>query len=180
MRTPCCARALQAVRLTGKKPLAIRNVGSLIVIPWFVKRFPPVCNVRWRAPVDRRPRDAGGARARGGQSFARRLARFRRCQIFLNGACRGLEQVLAFYNLRSVQPGKVYPHDANGKVEVYNDLPNACWGNVDTTDAPFNRKVGDPPALTQRDIHDIIAFLHTLDDGCATSQVRRTTAVAGR
>ncbi|MDE2054341.1 MAG: cytochrome-c peroxidase [Xanthomonadaceae bacterium] len=104
----------------------------------------------------------------------------RRTVFFHNGAYHSLEQVLAFYNLRSVRPGKVYPHDAKGKVEVYNDLPNAYWSNVDTTDAPFNRKVGDPPALTQRDIHDIIAFLHTLDDGYTTKQVRRTTAQAGR
>jgi len=32
-RTGGCARALQAARLTGKKPLAIRNIGGLIVIP---------------------------------------------------------------------------------------------------------------------------------------------------
>ena len=32
-RTGGCARALQAARLTGKKPLAMRNIGGLIVIP---------------------------------------------------------------------------------------------------------------------------------------------------
>jgi cytochrome c peroxidase len=89
----------------------------------------------------------------------------RRSMFFHNGVYHSLEQVLEFYNLRSVQPGKIYPRDAHGKVELYNDLPKAYWSNVDTTDAPFNRHVGDPPPLTQQDIKDIIAFLHTLDDG---------------
>jgi cytochrome c peroxidase len=104
----------------------------------------------------------------------------RRTVFFHNGVYHSLEQVLDFYNLRSVQPGRIYPRDARGKVELYDDLPKAYWSNVDTTDAPFNLHAGDPPALTQRDIHDIIAFLHTLDDGYATRQARGTAAVAGR
>lgn len=104
----------------------------------------------------------------------------RRIVFFHNGVYHSLEQVLTFYNLRSVQPGKIYPHDALGKVEMYNDLPRAYRGNVDTTDAPFNRNVGDPPALTQQDIHDIIAFLHTLDDDYATRRLRQSTAATGR
>jgi cytochrome c peroxidase len=36
---------------------------------------------------------------------------------------------------------------------------------VDTADAPFNRKPGDRPALNKQEIQDVIAFLHTLNDG---------------
>lgn len=89
----------------------------------------------------------------------------RRSVFFHNGVYHTLKQVLDFYNLRSVQPGKIYPRDASGKLALYNDIPQPLQGNVDIKDAPFNLKVGDPPALTNLDIQDIIAFIHTLDDG---------------
>lgn len=89
----------------------------------------------------------------------------RRAVFFHNGVYHSLTQVLDFYNLRSVAPEKIYPRDAQGHVLVYDDLPAAYRANVDTTDAPFNRHVGDPAPLTAQDIRDIIAFLHTLDDG---------------
>lgn len=89
----------------------------------------------------------------------------RRSVFFHNGVYRSLKQVLDFYNLRSVAPDKIYPRNASGKPELYDDLPVAYRGNVDTTDAPFDRHPGDPPPMTDRDMQDIIAFLHTLDDG---------------
>lgn len=89
----------------------------------------------------------------------------RRAVFFHNGVYHTLKQVLDFYNLRNVAPEKVYPHDAAGKPELYNDIPVAYQRNVDITDAPFDRHVGDPPPLTEQDIQDIIAFIHTLDDG---------------
>lgn len=89
----------------------------------------------------------------------------RRAVFFHNGVYHTLKQVLDFYNLRAVAPAKIYPRDANGNVALYNDIPAAYRGNVDTTDAPFDRHPGDPPPLTAQDIQDIIAFLHTLDDG---------------
>lgn len=85
--------------------------------------------------------------------------------FFHNGVYHTLTQVLDFYNLRAVQPQKIYPRGADGTVQVYNDLPARYRANIDTTDAPFDRHVGDPPALTDKDIQDIITFLHTLDDG---------------
>jgi cytochrome c peroxidase len=36
---------------------------------------------------------------------------------------------------------------------------------VNTTEAPYDRRPGDPPALTDAEIEDVIAFLRTLDDG---------------
>ena len=91
----------------------------------------------------------------------------RRVVFFHNGAYHNLTQVLDFYNLRSVASEKIYPRDANGKPALYNDIPAAYQKNVDTTDAPFDRHAGDAPALTSQDVQDIIAFLHTLDDGYA-------------
>lgn len=89
----------------------------------------------------------------------------RRAVFFHNGAYTTLKQVMDFYNLRSVQPEKIYPRNANGKLALYNDIPETLRGNVDTKDAPFDRKVGDKPAMSNLDIQDIIAFVHTLDDG---------------
>jgi cytochrome c peroxidase len=93
----------------------------------------------------------------------------RRSVFFHNGAYTTLKQVMDFYNLRSVQPEKIYPRDASGKLALYNDIPEALHGNVDTKDAPFDRKVGDKPAMSNLDIQDIIAFVHTLDDGYTPS-----------
>ena len=89
----------------------------------------------------------------------------RRSVFFHNGVYHTLKQVLDFYNLRSVQPEKIYPRDSNSHVALYNDLPKSMRGNVDVTDAPFDRHLGGAPALTAHDIDDIIAFIHTLDDG---------------
>jgi len=99
----------------------------------------------------------------------------RRAVFFHNGVYHSLTQVLDFYNLRSVAPEKIYPHDAQGRVRVYDDLPGAYKANVDTADAPFNRRVGEPAPLTVQDIRDIIAFLHTLDDGYQAKVARHTS-----
>ena len=89
----------------------------------------------------------------------------RRAVFFHNGVYHTLQQVLDFYNLRGVQPEKIYPRDADGKLALYNDIPKTLQGNVDVKDAPFDLKPGDRPALTDLDIQDIIAFIQTLDDG---------------
>lgn len=90
--------------------------------------------------------------------------------FFHNGVYHDLKQVLDFYNLRSTNPEKVYPRDASGKVLTYDDLPARYQANVDVTDAPFDRKPGEKPAMTDSDIQDIIAFLNTLDDGYQPSR----------
>lgn len=89
---------------------------------------------------------------------------------FHNGIYHSLREVMEFYNLRSIDPGRIYPHDVDGKPDINNDLPRQYWSNIDTSDAPFNRKPGQPPAMTDRDIDDIIAFLGTLDDGYQADQ----------
>jgi cytochrome c peroxidase len=85
--------------------------------------------------------------------------------FFHNGVYRTLKQVMDFYNLRNTSPEKIYPRDASGKVMVYDDLPEKYHANIDVADAPFDRKFGDKPAMTDQDINDIIAFVKTLDDG---------------
>jgi cytochrome c peroxidase len=91
----------------------------------------------------------------------------RRGVYFHNGVYHDLRQVLDFYNLRDVAPGRIYPRDASGRVLRYNDLPPRYRANIDVADAPLDRKPGDRPALTDGEIDDIIAFIHTLDDGDA-------------
>ena len=85
--------------------------------------------------------------------------------FFHNGVYHDLTQVVDFYNLRATQPEKIYPRDAHGQVQLYDDLPASDQTNVDVFDAPFDRKAGDKPALSDAEISDIVAFLKTLDDG---------------
>ncbi|KQR78912.1 cytochrome C peroxidase [Burkholderia sp. Leaf177] len=85
--------------------------------------------------------------------------------FFHNGVYHSLDDVMAFYNERNTAPEKFYPKGADGKVNKYDDLPAQFHANVDVADAPFDRKLGDKPAMTDQEMKDIIAFLHTLDDG---------------
>jgi cytochrome c peroxidase len=85
--------------------------------------------------------------------------------FFHNGIYHTLRQVLDFYNFRDTDPARIYPRAAGGNVEKFNDLPKKYQGNVDTIDPPFNRHLGEAPAMTARDEKDIIAFLKTLTDG---------------
>lgn len=85
--------------------------------------------------------------------------------FFHNGGFRTLQQVLDFYDFRDTEPQKVYPLGANGEVHKFDDLPARYRSNVDITDPPFDRKLGEPPAMTPQDEADIIAFLGTLTDG---------------
>jgi cytochrome c peroxidase len=85
--------------------------------------------------------------------------------FFHNGVYHTLDQVMTFYNVRNTDPAKIYPRGPDGKVQQFNDIPKQYLANVDFTDAPFDRKFGEKPAMNDQDIHDIIAFLQTLNDG---------------
>jgi cytochrome c peroxidase len=87
-----------------------------------------------------------------------------------NGVFHTLQEVMDFYNFRDVNPEKVYPVGADGKVQKYNDIPAQYHANVDVTDPPFNRHPGETPAMTAQDETDIIAFLQTLNDGYQPEQ----------
>ena len=100
-----------------------------------------------------------------------------RTVFFHNGIYHDLGHVLAFYNERNTDPGQLYPRAPNGRIETYDDMPRAWRKNVDVTDAPFNRKPGDPPPLSAADIGDLIAFLKTLtDEPPVTSQAASADA----
>jgi cytochrome c peroxidase len=85
--------------------------------------------------------------------------------FFHNGVFDSLAQVLDFYVNRDLHPERFYARDAAGRVVPYDDLPARYRANVDKTDAPFNRRPGEQPALTDAQIRDVIAFLGTLTDG---------------
>jgi cytochrome c peroxidase len=85
--------------------------------------------------------------------------------FFHNGVFATLKAVLDFYDFRDTEPQKIYPLAADGTVQKFNDLPGAYRANVDSTDAPFNRRAGAGPAMSAQDEDDIIAFLGTLVDG---------------
>lgn len=85
--------------------------------------------------------------------------------FFHNGVYHDLKQVMDFYSLRNTSPGKIHPRDASCNVRKYNDLPPQYRANIDSADAPFDRKPGEQPAMTDQDIEDISAFMHTLSDG---------------
>jgi cytochrome c peroxidase len=84
--------------------------------------------------------------------------------FFHNGIFHTLREVIAFYVERDTNPQKWYPRDADERVHKFDDLPAAYQGNVDM-EPPFGGHPGDQPTLSDAEIADVIAFLHTLTDG---------------
>ncbi|HTV78741.1 MAG TPA: cytochrome c peroxidase [Steroidobacteraceae bacterium] len=101
---------------------------------------------------------------------------------FHNGQFATLSDTLGFYVRRDTNPEQFYPTDASGNVTKFDDLPAIYGGlfvaninvpgsdagyvgNVNTLEIPYNRHIGDTPALSGDDINDVIAFLCTLTDG---------------
>ncbi|MDB5967776.1 MAG: c-type cytochrome [Hydrocarboniphaga sp.] len=82
---------------------------------------------------------------------------------FHNGRFATLKEALQFYVQRDTNPEKWYPSTAAG-VQKFDDLPAEYQRNVNTTEVPYNRKLGDQPALSDAEIDDLIAFLNTLTD----------------
>ena len=76
-----------------------------------------------------------------------------------NGVFTSLRQAVRFYATRSTDPGAWY-----GAHPVFDDLPEALRGNVNTVSSPLNRRPGATPALDEDDIDALVAFLGTLTD----------------
>jgi cytochrome c peroxidase len=93
--------------------------------------------------------------------------------FFHNGVFTSLRQVMDFYAFRDVQPQKVYPGTK------YDDIPAKYQANVDVVDPPFDRNLGDAPAITDQDEADIIAFMKTLTDGYILKPNPRLPSRAG-
>ena len=85
--------------------------------------------------------------------------------FFHNGRFQTLKDALTFYVQRDTNPEKWYPLAADGTPMKFDDLPVAYRANVNTSEVPYNRRLGDAPALSDAEIDDVIAFLRTLTDG---------------
>jgi cytochrome c peroxidase len=84
---------------------------------------------------------------------------------FHNGAFTSLKDVVTFYVQRDTNPEKWYPTLPGSGVAKFNDLPVQYQANVNTSEAPYNRILGEAPALSDTEIDDVVAFLGTLSDG---------------
>lgn len=77
---------------------------------------------------------------------------------FHNGGLHRLEDVVRFYATRDTSPMKWY------RQRKFDDQPPGLDANVNM-DTPFGGRPGAAPALSERDIADLVAFLNTLTDG---------------
>jgi cytochrome c peroxidase len=84
--------------------------------------------------------------------------------FFHNGVYHSLDEVVRFYVERDTNPEKFYPVSKKGAVQKFDDLPKKYWENINT-EAPFDRKKGEKPALDEAEIKDLVIFLNTLTDG---------------
>ena len=101
---------------------------------------------------------------------------------FHNGQFATLQDAVGFYVRRDTNPDQFYPTDAAGNVTKFDDLlaeyggefmvnindPASdanYFGNVNTVEIPYNRRLGGTPALNADQINDVVAFLCTLTDG---------------
>ena len=106
---------------------------------------------------------------------------------FHNGRFATLKEAIGFYVRRDTNPEEWYPTAADGSVTKFDDLPAAYGGqfvvkagvagsdagyrgNVNTSEIPYNRSIGDAPALSPDEIDDVITFLCTLTDGYDPAQ----------
>lgn len=85
--------------------------------------------------------------------------------FFHNGRFNTLKDAITFYVQRDSNPEKWYALNADGSVKKFDDLPAQYHANVNTFEAPYNRRPGDAPALNDAEVDDVIAFLKTLNDG---------------
>lgn len=85
---------------------------------------------------------------------------------FHNGKFNTLREVVSFYVRRDTNPEEWYPPKNDGSgADKFDDLPPEYRANVNTSEVPYNRQLGDQPALTSDEIDDVVAFLNTLTDG---------------
>lgn len=101
---------------------------------------------------------------------------------FHNGLYATLTQAMLFYVTRDTNPENWYPLNADGTVIKFDDLPaqyggqfvvtpgvpgsdGGYVGNVNTSEVPYDRHIGDTPRLSAAEVQDLVAFLCTLTDG---------------
>jgi cytochrome c peroxidase len=81
-----------------------------------------------------------------------------RASFMHNGVFSKLRDVVSFYATRGSDPKRWYPNGA------FDDLPTQYQKYVNVNVAPYNQAPGDPPALSDQEIDEIVAFLETLSD----------------
>jgi cytochrome c peroxidase len=86
-----------------------------------------------------------------------------RPSFFHNGVFHSLADAVDFYNTRDSQPWRWYPQ-ADGVVQVFNDLPPELRANV-TREPPFGVRTAGKPPMNHREAADLVCFLETLTDG---------------
>lgn len=84
---------------------------------------------------------------------------------FHNGRFKMLKEAIGFYVRRDTNPEEWYPLNPDGSVNKFDDLPPQYQRNVNVTEVPYNRKLGEAPALAADEIDLVIEFLNTLTDG---------------
>lgn len=82
-----------------------------------------------------------------------------RASFMHDGTFTRLRDVVAFYASRDTDPRRWYPSGIK-----FDDLPPRYRGQVNVTTPPYNRRPGDPPALSEHEIDAVVAFLGTLTD----------------
>jgi len=75
------------------------------------------------------------------------------------GTYKKLRDVVTFYALRAVAPGRIYPPG-----QRFDDVPPKYRANVNIYAPIYNQREGAPPPLNDDDIDAIVAFLGTLTD----------------
>jgi cytochrome c peroxidase len=76
-----------------------------------------------------------------------------------NGRFATLQEVVDFYVTRDTDPQKWYGGSGERHSRKFDDLPGRYFGNVNTTEVPYDRHPGDAPALSPSEIDDVVAFL---------------------
>jgi cytochrome c peroxidase len=99
--------------------------------------------------------------------------------FFHNGVFHRLDDVVRFYAERDTQPQNWYPTGKDGVIVKFDDLPDQYRDNIDRQ-APLDRRPGESPALSEQDIHDIVAFLTTLTDGYHVTEASKSQCALGR
>jgi len=114
----------------------------------------------WRSDLEAHGEYCGMFRTPTLRNIATRTA------FFHNGIFHRLEDAVRFYAQRDTQPQGWYPSTAAG-VQKFDDLPARYRDNVDVQ-PPFDKRRGEPAALSDKDVADIVIFLYALTDGYGT------------
>jgi cytochrome c peroxidase len=91
--------------------------------------------------------------------------------FFHNGVMKSLRDVILFYNTRDTNPERWYPV-VDGVVQKYDDLPAPYRPNIDMQAPLDGRPRNSSPPMSDQDVDDLLAFLHTLTDADLVSRIQ--------